>query len=333
MTAKQGFGVSEHVSEHVSELFEYVVAPDDDGMRLDVVVVRALAGKLSRAQVRSLFLSDAVLLSGRPATKNWRARAGDVITVRMPLLGEAATAVLDSSLDVRLERSDLVVVHKPAGQPTTPIRPGEVGTLVNGLVARYPEMAGVGYSPREPGILHRLDTGTSGLLLAARTSASFELLAQSLHLGKIRKEYCLICDGSGLADEGVIDIPIGVDAKHPKRVVACLRAEQIRRYGPRPARTAYRVVERSGRWALVVAEVSKACRHQIRAHFAAIGKPLVGDALYGGDTQAMGRHALHAQVIGLSADVGTASGGADAVRSFEVTCEMPDDMVTLMRSG
>lgn len=303
---------------------KYTIAPGDAGERLDVVVVRALKGSAGRARVRDLFESGAVLVQGRVATKGWRARPGDVLTVRLESLGASAVPEPDAALDVRLERDDLVVVYKNAGQATAPIHPGEVGTLANALVARYPEMAGVGYGPREPGILHRLDTDTSGLVLAARAARSFDLLSRALRGGTLRKEYLLICELAGLADSGVIDIPIGVEGKQSRRVIACIRAEEVRRCNPRPARTSYRIHEQHGRWALVLAEAPKAVRHQLRAHFAAIDHPLAGDALYGGDTGAIGRHALHAHAI--------AWDGKSGFEPFEVRSDLPDDMATVLRN-
>jgi 23S rRNA pseudouridine1911/1915/1917 synthase len=308
-----------------AEQVEYVVQAADAGERLDVVVVRALRGRAGRARVRDLFESGAVLVQGRVATKGWRARAGDVLTVRLASLDPTAVPEPDAPLDVRLERPDLVVVYKPAGQATAPLQPGEQGTLVNALVGKYPETAGIGYGPREPGILHRLDTGTSGLLLAARTPAAFDFLSRDLRSGKIRKEYFVICEGTGLPESGIIDIPIGVDPKHPRRVVPCIRAEEIRRCDPRPARTSYRVEQRSGRWALAIVEAPRAMRHQIRAHFAAIEHPLAGDDLYGGDTGALARHALHARMIGWM--------GREDVAPFEVTCDLPEDMAAVMREA
>ena len=304
---------------------EYLIQPQDQDSRMDKVVLRALGPQATRSLVRRLFESQAIRIAGRVVNKNWRARPGDVLTVHVSSLDPTAIVEGDAHLDVRFERSDLVVVEKPAGQPTAPVRPGETGTLVNALIARYPEMVGVGYGPREPGIVHRLDTETSGLLLAARTQTAFASLVSSLRSGTIRKEYFLVCEGSGLSDSGGIDIPIGIDSKRGQRVVPCVHAEEIRRCNPRSAQTEYRVVERHGRFALVIARAPKAVRHQIRAHFAAIGHPLVGDALYGGNTDELRRHALHARLVGLS------WGGE--VEPFEVTSELPDDMASLVRAG
>ena len=304
------------------EEVEYTIQPNDAGERLDVVVVRALKGRAGRARVRDLFLQGAVKVQGRVATKSWRARAGDVITVSVESLDPSAVPEPDAPLDVRLERADLVVAYKPAGQPTAPIQAGELGTLANSLLGRYPEMAGVGYGPREPGIIHRLDTHTSGLVLAARTPKTFDVLSRALREGTLHKEYLLICALAGLVESGIIDIPIGTEGKQSRRVVACIRPEEMRRCNPKSARTSYRILESHGRWALVLAEAPKAVRHQLRAHFAAIDHPLVGDALYGGDTEALDRHALHAHAISYI--------GSSDIEAFEVRCDMPEDMAGLL---
>lgn len=308
-----------------AEQVEYVIQQEDAGERLDVVVVRALRGRAGRARVRDLFESRSVLVQGREATKGWRARPGDVLTIRLASIDPKAVPEPAAALDIRLERSDLVVVNKPAGQPSCPLRPKEIGTLANALVGRYPEMADIGYDPREPGLIHRLDTGTSGLLLAARTPSAFDYLTRDLRAGKIEKHYLAICESDGMADSGIIDIPIGIDPKHPKRVVACLRAEELRRYDPRPARTKYSVKQRLGRWALLMVQAPKAVRHQIRAHFAAIDHPLAGDAQYGGDTRILKRHALHA--------VSIAWNGRQDVQGFEVSCGMPEDLSAFLQDA
>ena len=303
---------------------DYVVQPTDDGMRLDALVVQLLGGRVPRTQVRKLFESQAVRVAERVAIKSWRARPGDTLSIAVASSSTTPAPAHDVQLRVCLERDDLVVVDKPSGMPTAPIDPRETGTLVNGLVARYPEMVGIGYHSREPGILHRLDTGTSGLLVAARTQRAFEFLAASLRCGHMRKEYYLVCEGDGLADMGRIDIPIGIDPRKPRRAVACTHSEQMRRCNPRPAQTNYKVAARHDRFALVVAEASKAARHQIRVHFAAIGHPLVGDDLYGGNCQALQRHALHARLI--------AAPGCNDVAPFEVMSDLPEDMAALLRS-
>ena len=175
-----------------------------------------------------------------------------------------------------LETPDVVVVEKPAGQPSAPIERGELGAVANALVARFPEMARVGYSAREPGLCHRLDTGTSGLLVAARTRAAFEAITGGIKEGRLDKRYLLLCAEEGLPDASEIDFPLAPDPKHKGRVLACVHPRDVARLAPRPASTTFRVLRRANGWAEVEARAGRAARHQIRAHFAALGHPARG---------------------------------------------------------
>ena len=145
------------------------------------------------------------------------ARARDEI--RASFEDDAALPDAAAPLNVRLELPELLVVEKPAGQPSAPLAPGELGTVANALVARYPEMAGVGYRPREPGLLHRLDTQTSGLLVAARSEASFAALKAALSGGLLEKRYLAVVTDHGLERQGRVESVLSVDPKHPERVL------------------------------------------------------------------------------------------------------------------
>jgi len=235
-------------------------------------------------------------------------------------------------LRVLLERADIVVVDKPAGQPTAPLRPAESGTLVNAILGRYPELIPkgpdefVGHSVRDPGVIHRLDTETSGAVVVARTAPAFDELRLALKDGRLHKSYLLVCPGQGLPDEGTVELPIANHPKDQRRVYVCSHPLDVERYEPRPASTHYRVMRRAGMWALVEARVGKALRHQIRAHFAAIGHALAGDELYGGTViRALGRHALHAASVAYQ-------GGAE-VDPFEVSVPLPKELALLLDSA
>jgi len=218
----------------------------------------------------------------------------------------------------------VLVVDKPAGQATAPLRAGETGTLANAVVGHHPELAGIGYSAREPGIVHRLDTETSGLVVVARTAEAFSALRDALQFEQIHKEYLLVCASSELPDEGTIEIPIANHPKDKKRVYPCVHPRDVMRYAPRPAITRYRVERRSGAWALVRAEAPRAIRHQLRAHFAAIEHPLAGDELYGGEVvPGLDRHALHAARVAYD-------GGGDRDLAFEVASPLPPDLAALV---
>ena len=307
-----------------------IVVPDAlHGARLDKALAH-LVPDLSRARVKRAIELGAVRVNGRRMPKGETVASGDRVRIDVGRVAEtAAIATPGASLVVAYETATVIVVDKPSGQPTAPIRPGETGTLVNAILGRYPELVPVdadtfiGHSLREPGLVHRLDTETSGAVLVARTTAAFECLKAALKDGRLDKRYELVCAGDGLADEGTIEFPLANHPKDQRRVQVCVHPRDVERYDPRQASTHYRVVRRAGGWALVEVRVSKALRHQIRAHFAAIGHPLAGDELYGGSViRALGRHALHAARI--------AYGGDGKVEAFDVRVPMPKDMALLV---
>lgn len=302
-----------------SDVIEIAVPPECDGERADKAVVRALGTGAGRAKAKQWFDKGLVRIEGHVVRKGTVVRAGQIITVPADVKqSQAAVPEADAALCVVLERDDVVVVRKPSGQPTAPVRAGETGTLVNALLARYPEMQGFGHSEREPGIVHRLDSDTSGLVVAARTQAAFDELTAALRSEQLHKSYLLLCAAEGLAPTGTISIPLAPHPKDRKRVLACVHPRDVARNRPRPATTSYTVVQQLGAYALVEASASKASRHQIRAHFAAIGHPLLGDALYGGELELMQRQALHAHRIVWP--------GSAVVAAFEVRDELPQDM-------
>ena len=266
-----------------------VVVPDTlDGARLDKAVAQ-LVPELSRARVKRAIDMGAVRVNGRRAPKGATLSRGDTVSIDVARVAEApAVATPDAPLKVLFETDAVAIVDKPPGQPTAPLRPGETGTLVNALLGRYAELVPVdaetfiGHSTRDPGILHRLDNETSGAVVVARTAEAFEVLRAALRDGQLDKRYLLVCSSEGLPDEGTIEFPLTNHPKDQRRVYACVHPRDVMRYEPRPAVTRYAVARRAGNWALVEVRVGKALRHQIRAHFAAIGHPLAGDELYGG---------------------------------------------------
>jgi 23S rRNA pseudouridine1911/1915/1917 synthase len=298
------------------------------GERLDKLLVKSISG-LGRAGAKRLFAERRVTVLGpdgkrRAADKGAVAKSGEVVMVEGA--GDvAAQPDAELVLTVALERADVVVVDKPAGVPSAPLRPGETGTIANALAHRYPEMRAIGFSPREPGLCHRLDTGTSGLLACARTAAAFDTLTEAIKTGALDKRYLLVCAGGTLPDRGRIDLALAADPTDRRRVAAYADAAEASHRGARLAVTDYQVVRRAGSRALVEAHAARAHRHQIRAHFAAIGAPLVGDALYGGEAvDGLTRHALHASALSWA--------GNAAVAGFEVRSELPAELAALVRA-
>lgn len=305
---------------------EVTVTRELNGARLDKAVVHLVEGA-SRARVKRAIEEGSVSVNGRIVAKGGSVSEGDRIVVDAATFGtEDAPAIPEPAapLTVRHEAKNVLVVDKPAGQKTAPLRADEKGTLASALAGRHPELAGIGYSPREPGIVHRLDNETSGLVVVARSSDAFEALRDALQAEKIGKEYLLICASEGLPDQGTIEYPIANHPKDKRRVYPCIHPRDVMRYAPRPAVTTYRVERRVGPWALVRAEAARAVRHQLRAHFAAIEHPLAGDVLYGGTAvEGLGRHALHAARVSYD-------GGSDPSLAFDVASPLPDDMANLV---
>lgn len=264
-----------------------VVEEGETGLRLDRVLCVRLS--LSRTAVRRLIDADRVRLNGRRARKGELVRAGDRLEVESE--SEAEGAVPDGGVVVRVyyEDADVIVADKPAGMPTHPLRAGERSCLANGLIARYPEMAHVGYEPRQPGLVNRLDNDTSGLVIAARNAPAFERLRAQLAAGDIAKRYLALVT-TELAPR-VIDL-----ALQPRDQGARVQGVAPGQAGGRAARTEIMSCRPFGVGTyLLELAASPAYRHQVRVHLAAIGAPIVGDALYGGAAGA--RHYLHAASV------------------------------------
>ena len=272
---------------------EQLAVPDAlAGERLDRAV--ALLTGWTRREVQDLVEAGAVLVDGARAPKSRKLDAGSVIE----LLAEPEVAgrpEADPSIDVtvRHEDDDVVVVAKPAGLVVHPGAGHPDHTLVNGLLARYPELADVG-DPARPGIVHRLDRDTSGLLVVARSRAAYDGLVEMLSAHEVERRYDALVWGVPDSPRGVIDAPIGRSVRRPTRMSV--------REGGRTARTAYEVVSSFPDPAVTRLE----CRletgrtHQIRVHLQAIGHPVVGDAAYGGRRAAIAldRPFLHAGGLG-----------------------------------
>lgn len=294
---------------------EFVVPEELDGYRLDRILADLIPG-VGRKLAARLCDDRHVLSRGFPAKKSTVLDSGALIQVRISAWGEAKPAP-DIPLDIRLEREDLVVAYKPPGLSTSAVVGREARTLAGALLARYPEMRDVGYGRREPGVLHRLDHFTSGLVVAARTQPAFERLRASLASGNWTKKYLALVAPGIVLGEGVIEAALVPDPRNRKRVVVVPSPVGEGRQSP----TGYRRVKTAASCDLVEISVHKAYRHQIRAHFSSIGAPLLGDELYGGPpTRISPRHALHASYIAW----------AEESDSLEVEAPLPPDLSSLL---
>ena len=265
----------------------------DVSVRLDAFVHATLA-PTSRRLVHALIAEGAVRVNGRRVTKGLRLRPGDRVT--MPALPPGVVPEPGLALPVVHEDAALVVVDKPGGMPSHALDPRERGTAAAFLVARYPEMAGVG-DPLAPGLVHRLDTGTSGLLVAARTAPVHAALRDALRRHAVEKRYLAVVAGrADRLDRQRVDAPLAHDPADRRRMTTATAGRRAW-----PAATWLEVVTVAGDRSLVQATIRTGVTHQIRAHLAHLGHPVLGDVVYGGASTelAPGRHALHAAALAL----------------------------------
>jgi 23S rRNA pseudouridine1911/1915/1917 synthase len=285
----------------ILELRELIVPADASPERLDKLVARLFS--VSRARAMDWIAEGRVRVDGLRGPKAQMVSAGAKVSVEMPPPDAPAP---QADLPIRVVHADahVIVIDKPAGMPSHPLKPGELGTAANGLVARFPELAGVGPA-REGGLVHRLDTDTSGLLLAARTEAAHAQLRAQFTARAVEKGYLALVAGE-LHAGGEIELALAHDPKDPRRVRAASDPEWAALHDARPALTRFTPLERRGGFTLVEVEIATGVLHQIRAHLAFIGHPLAGDLLYEGPTlPGLARHFLHAARLGFAHPDGT----------------------------
>jgi 23S rRNA pseudouridine1911/1915/1917 synthase len=251
------------------------VPAESEDTRLDRFLATALA--LSRSQLQRLIKDGSVLVAGRAAKANQPVKPGQEISIDVPEPIEAAPAPENLPLPIVYQDKDLIVVDKPAGMVVHPAAGHESGTMVNALLHHVDDLSGIGGEKR-PGIVHRLDKGTSGLMVVAKHDRAHEELARQFAQREVEKEYLALAWGEVMAGRR-IDAPIGRDPSNRKKMAS----ESARLRRTRAAVTRVVRAEHFGR-VLTLAQVAihTGRTHQIRVHLSAIGHPIVGDALYGG---------------------------------------------------
>ncbi len=253
---------------------QHLTVPEEsDGLRLDHFLVSVL-GDRSRSQIQRLIKDGSVQLAGKAARANQSVKPGQVVTVDEPEAVDPVPRPEALDLPILYQDTDLLVVDKPAGMVVHPAAGHEGGTLVNALLHHVDDLSGIGGEKR-PGIVHRLDRGTSGLMVVAKNDAAHEELSRQFHDREVQKEYVALVWGVVQAGRR-IDAPIGRDPNDRKKMSAKSRRSReavtriVRAEHLHPAVTLARLAIHTGR------------THQIRVHLSAIGHPVVGDPVYGG---------------------------------------------------
>jgi 23S rRNA pseudouridine1911/1915/1917 synthase len=259
---------------------------EDDGVRLDRWLAARLAD-LSRTRIRAAIDAGLVLVEGRRAKAAHRLRTGERVEARIPPPPPETLAPEAVPLAIVYEDADLLVVDKPAGMVTHPGAGRRDGTLAAAALARAPEMAGVG-GPGRPGIVHRLDKGTSGLIALARTPRAYESLVAQLARRQVSRRYVCLVHGRVRRDQGVVDAAVARDPRSRVKMAVARPGTGKR------AVTHYRVLERFAGYTYLECRLETGRTHQIRVHMASLGHPLVGDETYGGRRPPPGAAALPA---------------------------------------
>ncbi len=290
------------------------------GQRLDIFLLERLPG-YSRAQVQALIRDGCALVDEAPRKAGFKLKGGEVATLRIPAFEPAELAPEQIPLAIVYEDALLAVIDKPAGLVVHPGAGAASGTLVNALLWRYPEiadLAGDETTRERPGIVHRLDRGTSGLLVVARQERALRALMRQFQARTVQKTYLALLERRPESTTGLVDAPIARDARNRKRMAV--------RRGGKQAQTEFEVLDdhfQGGR-ALVKLQLLTGRTHQIRAHMAFIGCPVVGDAVYGRRKQRvkLKRQFLHAHALAFDHP---ASG-----KRLEFTSALPASLVNVM---
>ncbi len=274
----------ENHSEPLIETFE-VTGPAE---RLDKILA-ARYPYLSRSYLQHLIEQGNVLVNGVSLRSSHKAAAGEVIAVTIPPTQPLSPQPEPIEVEVIYEDDDVIVVNKPAGLTVHPAPGHTQHTLVNALLARWPELASFEDSSR-PGIVHRLDKDTSGLMLIARHAAAQTNLIAQFKAHSIHKSYYALVKGKLEPERGIIEAPIGRDPAHRKRMAVVSSGKE--------AATSYRVKEYLDGYTLLDISIETGRTHQIRVHLTAIGYPVAGDSVYGIKVKFLNRQFLHAWRLG-----------------------------------
>ena len=303
----------------------WTLAADHKQIRLDAFVRRCLP-HLSRSEVERAIRDRLFSVGQKISKKGDRLSGGDELVFEGPEIWLASSPRPDFGLEVEIvyEDESILMVNKPAGMPTHGFSARDGSTLANFLLTRWPQLANVGKSRWEPGLVHRLDRETSGLVVIAKTQPVFENLRSQFRRRRVRKIYWSLVWGNAPA-EGVIDEPLSHDPRDKRRMRPLSRLPRGKKRSWK-AVTRYRRIGQSRGVSLLEVDMETGVTHQIRVHLTALGHPIVGDALYGDDKAedfGLARHFLHARSLTfLRPDDG---------KPFTAEAELSGDLAALLK--
>ncbi|WP_059052200.1 RluA family pseudouridine synthase [Paenibacillus senegalimassiliensis] len=299
------------------EQLEWVVSPAEAKERIDKYVKQQLGEEVSRSQIQLWIEAGNLIVNGASVKANYKLASGDVICLTVPEAEATEIEPQDIPLDIYYEDRDVIVVNKQRGMVVHPAPGHGSGTLVNALMFHCHDLSGINGELR-PGIVHRIDKDTSGLIMAAKNDKAHASLASQLKAHSVTRKYFALVHGNVSHDQGTVDAPIGRDP-HDRKMYTVIERNS------KQAVTHFHVVERFGDYTLLELKLETGRTHQIRVHMKFIGHPLVGDPLYGRSKGIkMNGQALHAAVLGFE--------HPEDARYLEYSAPIPEDMEALLVS-
>ena len=273
------------------DIFELEITAEENGTRLDSYLAEELEG-ISRSYLQKLIGEGLILVNQKTVKANYKVKTGDTLLVQIPEAAPVDIQPEPMDLDIVYEDSDLLIVNKPVGLGVHPAHGHYSGTLVNGLLAHCTDLSGINGKMR-PGIVHRIDKDTSGLLMIAKNDLAHQHLAEQLKAHSIKRAYYALVQGVISEPAGLVDAPIGRHEIDRKKMAVTFK-------NSKEARTHYYVKERFAKNTFIECRLETGRTHQIRVHMAYLGHPLVGDPLYGTRKNNLDfpGQALHAYALG-----------------------------------
>lgn len=273
------------------EIYSFEVEEGSAGKRLDVFLACEIE-ELTRSRIQKLISERMALVNGEPERSSYKVKPGDLVVLQVPVSEDTEIKAEPIPLDIYYEDADVIVVNKPRGMVVHPAAGNHSGTLVNALLYHCRDLSGINGVMR-PGIVHRLDKDTSGLIMAAKNDFSHLSLARQLKDRLVNRTYLALVHGQVKEQVGVVDAPIGRDPRNRQKMA-------VVQGNAKHAVTNYRVLDRFAGYTFLELRLETGRTHQIRVHMAYIGHPLVGDLKYGPSRPHFGLEGqfLHAAVLG-----------------------------------